>query len=292
MRSGSLSCFKDEACLLFAVTGVTLAPYVSLMERDYFDEWTETPELLIRAFGPGRVEHRGRALTSSDWTYSKSRELLFYLICNPAQTKEQIGVALWPDASTAQLHDSFRITLHFLRRALGRPEWVLYEDGRYSYNRALPYWFDVEAFEFHLSLARLALEEARAPAPLAADYLDRATSLYDGDFLDGAESEWCLLPRQDLLRKYLHALVARGGLFFEAGDYIRAAEVYRWAIAKDGYLEAAHRGLMRCLARQGELSQALRHYRSLAGLLNDELGTPPAPETVALYELLRLGEPI
>jgi two-component SAPR family response regulator len=265
---------------------------MSEADHDHFDEWTDTPGLVIRAFGPGSVELQGRVLVSSDWTYSKARELLFYLICNPAQTKEQVGLALWPDASTAQLRDSFRITLHFLRRALGRPGWVLYEGGRYAFNRGLPYWFDVEAFEFHLSLAQLALEGAGRPAPLAADYLDRATSLYDGDFLDGAEAEWCLITREDLQRKYLQALVARGGLFFETGEYVRATEVYRLAIAKDGYLEAAHRGLMRCLARQGELSQALRHYQALAALLMAELDAPLAPETVALHDRLCRGEPI
>jgi DNA-binding SARP family transcriptional activator len=265
---------------------------MSEAERDHFDEWTETPGLLIRAFGLGWVELQGCALTSSDWTYSKAREMLFYLVGNPPKTKEQIGLALWPDVSITQLHDNFRTSLHHLRRALGRPDWVLYEGGRYAFNRALPYWFDVEAFEFHLSLAQLALEGAKAPAPLAADYLDRATSLYDGDFLDGATAEWCLLLREDLQRKYLQALVARGGLFFEGGEYVRATEVYRRAIAKDGYLEVAHRGLMRCLARQGELGQALRHYCAVADLLTEELSTPPSPETVALYELLRRGEPV
>lgn len=215
----------ERAGLPFKATCVTLAQYMSQVERDTFDEWA----------------------------YSKSREMLFYLICNPARTKEQIGLARWPDASSAQLYDNFRIILHFLRNALGRPEWVVFEGGLYAFNCSMRYWFDVEAFEFDLSLAQLALEKAEPQAALAADYLDRATSLYDGDFLDGAEAEWCSLLREDLLRKVLQALVARGGLFFEAGDYVRATEVYSRTIAKDGYLEAAHRGLMRCLARQGEL---------------------------------------
>jgi two-component SAPR family response regulator len=263
---------------------------VSSVASDLFDEWTETPELLIRAFGPGHVELKGRALISSDWTYSKSREMLFYLLCNPPRTKEQIGLALWPDASTAQLHDYFRISLYHLRHALGSPESVLYEDGLYAFNRAVPYWYDVEAFEFHLSLARVAPEAAAAPPHVAGDHLDRAASLYAGDFLDGTESEWCLVTRADLLRKYLQALVAWGGLLFEACEYGQASEVYRQAIAKDGYLEAAHRGLMRCLARQAELGQALRHYRSLAELLQKEFSAPPDPETVGLYERLRRGE--
>jgi two-component SAPR family response regulator len=282
---------QDEASLLVAATCVTLAQCVSQVERDQYDEWTETPELLIRALGPGSVEQQGRALTSSDWTYSKSREMLFYLLCNPARTKEQIGLALWPDASTAQLHDNFRITLHFLRHALGRPEWVLYEGGVYAFNCSMPYWFDVEAFEFHLSVANMAPPGTIAP-PAGADHLDRAISLYEGDFLDGTEAEWCIPRREELLRNYLQALVAWGSVLFEACEYVQASEVYRRAIAKDGYFEAAHRGLMRCLARQGELGQALRHYRSLAGFLQEEFDAPPDPETAALYERLRRGEPI
>jgi two-component SAPR family response regulator len=263
---------------------------VRSVESDLFDEWTETPKLLIRAFGPGHVELQGRALTSSDWTYSKSREMLFYLLSNPPRTKEKIGLALWPDASTAQLHDYFRISLYHLRHALGSPDWVLHEDGLYAFSRAQPYWYDVEAFEFHLSVAQLAPEGAAAPPHLSGDHLDRAASLYSGDFLDGTESEWSQLIREDLLRKYLQALVAWAGLLFQAGEYPQASEIYRRAIAKDGFLEAAHRGLMRCYAHQGELGQALRQYRSLAALLQAEFNAPPDLETVDLYESLRRGE--
>jgi two-component SAPR family response regulator len=260
------------------------------MEREAFDEWTERPELLIRAFGPGRVERQGRVLSSSDWTYSKSREMLFYLLCNPARSKEQIGLALWPDASTDQLHDYFRISLHHLRRALGSLDWVLYEDGLYSFNRGLPYWYDVEAFEFHLSVAQPAPEGVASSPHLAGDHLDRAAALYDADFLEGTESEWCLITRENLLRQYLQALVVMGELLYEAGEYAQATNTFRRAIVKDSYLEAAHRGLMRSLVREGELSQALRHYRSLAALLREEFDAPPDPETTALYENLRLGK--
>jgi two-component SAPR family response regulator len=231
-------------------------------------------------------------LTSNDWTYSKSREMLFYLLCHAPRTKEQIGLAFWPDASTTQLHDYFRITLYHLRHALGSPNWVLYQDGLYAFNRSLPYWFDVEAFEFHLSVAQVARGGDTAPRLLAADHLERATGLVDGDFLEGNESEWSALLREELLRKYLQALVAWGDLLFEVCEYASATEVYRRAVAKDDYQEAAHRGLMRSLARQGELGQALRHYQSLAALLQAEFGAQPAPETVALQERLRRGEPI
>ncbi len=83
-----------------------------------------------------------------------------------------------------------------------------------------------------------------------------------------------------------------GQLFFAREDYIRAAETYRRAIEKDEVLEAAHRELMRCYARSGERGQALRHYQTLTRIMRDELGSPPAPESVALYERLRRGETV
>jgi DNA-binding SARP family transcriptional activator len=47
---------------------------------------------------------------------------------------------------------------------------------------------------------------------------------------------------------------------------------------------------MRGQAAMGETGMLLRHYDDLVGLLQDELGVSPAPETIALYERLRAGE--
>ena len=57
-------------------------------------------------------------------------------------------------------------------------------------------------------------------------------------------------------------------------------------------LEEAHRELMRCHAALGERGRALRHYEELVELLDEQLGTPPAPETSALHERLRAGKEV
>ena len=252
-----------------------------------------SPELLrIFALGPGRVYRGEHDLAPSEWTYAKSRELLFYLLSHPSRTKEQIGLALWPDASPDQLRSSFHRTLHHLRRALGGPEWISFEKGRYSFNRSLSYWSDVEAFEKELVEARR--HGAGAP-DRAIRHLEQAIDLYKGDFLEEltvAESEWALERQEVLRRLYGEALLELGGLLSEEGRYAEAAEAYRKAIAHDELLEAAHRELMRCHARLGERSQALRHYQALVGLLREELGSPPAPETAELHRSLLRGEDV
>ena len=47
---------------------------------------------------------------------------------------------------------------------------------------------------------------------------------------------------------------------------------------------------MRCQTALGERGRALKHYEELVELLDEQLDTLPAPETVALHERLRVGE--
>ena len=252
------------------------------------------PELHIFALGSAQVKLRERTLKSADWTYLKGRELLFYLLCHPPRTKEQIGLALWPDASPAHLRSNFRVTLHHLRRALGRPDWIVFEHEHYAFNRSLAYWFDVEAFEADLFESQRLLANAPGqPTAVACRYLERATNLYHGDFLDEiVTGDWSLLRREELRTRYQALLLTLGRVFFAEGDYARAADAYRRLIAHDGYLEFAHCELMRCYARLGERSQALRHYQALVERIRVELDALPDPETTALFEHLRHGEAI
>jgi two-component SAPR family response regulator len=235
------------------------------------------------------VEKGGHPLDSPDWIL-KPRELLFYLLSHPPRTKEQIGLALWPDASTAQLRSSFHDAVYRLRRALGAKEWIVFEKGRYAFDRSLAYSFDVEAFEGNLSEARRLRSEA---SEQAVRHLEKAAELYGGDFLeDLADGEWAMVRREELRREYQEALLLLGRLLFAQERHAEAAEAYRRAIAPDELLEEAHRELMRCQAALGEHGQAMRHYEELVELLDEQLGASPAPETVALHERLRAGEEV
>lgn len=241
--------------------------------------------LRIHGLGVTQVYRQDRLLTSADWTYAKPRELMYFLLAYPTRTKEQIGVALWPDASPTQLRSAIHSALHRLRRALGQHDCVLVEDELYAFNRNISYWYDVEVFEAHLEAsARLHGELS----PQAIHHLEAAVGLYKGDFLEGVAgaAEWVFLKREALRQSFIAALLTLGQVFFAQRRYDRAAETYRRAIGVDSYLEEAHRELMRCYVRQGERSQAIRHYRHLVDILNQELHVLPAPETTSLYERL------
>jgi two-component SAPR family response regulator len=234
------------------------------------------------------VEKDGEYVDSPDWI-QKSRELLYYLLSHPeGRTKEQIGLALWPEASTAQLRSSFHDTVFRLRRALGAKESVVFARRRYGFGRSLDYSYDVEAFEKNLSEARRLQTEM---PDQVIRHLQEAVSLYAGDFLeDIAQSEWTLERQEELRRAYEESLLLLGRLLVSRERHSEAAEVYRKAIAHERFSEEAHRGLMRSEAALGERGRALRHYEQLTRMLQEQLGASPAPESVALYERLRAGE--
>lgn len=246
------------------------------------------PVLRLFALGPTRLYREERALSSADWKYAKSKELLCYLLCHRQRTKEQIGLALWPDASQVQLRNNLHACLYHLRQALGQPEWITFENGFYAFNRQLCYWFDVEVFEELVTEAqRLQVETPT----LAIHKLEEAIKLYRGDFLeDTPTGDWYILRQRELKKKYMDILFLLGRLFFVQKQYAQAIDVYCQLVAYDGFLEAAHREIIRCYALLGERGQALRHYQTLAHMMRSEFGSPPAPESIALFEHLRKGE--
>jgi non-specific serine/threonine protein kinase len=257
-------------------------------DKDILPPAVATPSLDIFALGPARVEKEGLPIDSADWT-QKPRELLYLLLSHPeGRTKEQIGLALWPEASTAELRSSFHDTLYRLRRALGGKEWVSFHKGRYYFERSLEYAFDVEAFEEDVSEARRV--QAEAPER-AIGHLKVAVGLYGGDYLEDLtiEGEWALARQEELRRAYGEALVLLGGLLLAEERHSEAAETYRRAITHERFLEEAHRGLMSSQAALGERGRALRHYEELVEVLEEQLGASPALETTTLYESLRSG---
>jgi DNA-binding SARP family transcriptional activator len=238
--------------------------------------------LRVRALGPLEIAVGERPLTGG-WGATRARELLLLLLCHPAgMTKEQVGAALWPEASTAQVRNSFHVTLHRLRKALGDEVPIVAEDDRYRLDPAVPCELDAVRFEAQLAAA---LANGAGVEPLEA-----ALALYRGPLFDGeAVGEWHLERRERLQERFHAGLLALAAAHAEAGRAREAADAYRRLLASDPMHEDACRGLMTTLARLGERAQALRAYRDVASRLWDELGTEPDPETTELFERLQAG---
>jgi len=249
-------------------------------------------ECYVTALGQMAVRVHGVALTDADWRYAKARELFFYLLSQPQATKEQLGLALYPEASPSQVRARLHRVLHHARRALGHNDWILFDGNAYAVNRDRPLWYDVEQFERRVRAARAALAESPRQVALAIRLLQDASPLYTGDFLPELDADWSLFRREELRRQALEALLELGHLLLAEGRPAEAIAVYQRALELDTYLEAAHRELMRGYARLGEAGRARQHYQRLCQVLRDELGTGPSPETARLNEQIGAGQAV
>lgn len=255
------------------------------------------PALRVLALGPLIVLRDGVELDPGDWQIAKVKELLLFLLLNSPRPKEQIGLALWPDASAAQVRNHFHVTMHRLRRTLGRREWVVFGEGTSAYklDRAPTpdLVLDSDVDRILAAAARLRDFGRRGVVPTSEDlrHARAAFALADrGALGEGFPAGDWLVEHQDRLREALTSgLNALAQIHVDRAEHDSAAEAFRAALARDAFAEGTHRGLMRAYAAAGEPARAIRHYEDFAVLLRRELGTIPSRETTALAERLRAG---
>ena len=235
--------------------------------------------LQVWAMGAFRVVVEGDAVPEERWSYAKPRELLVYLLLHPAgRTRDQITAALWPEAAPGRAKNSFHVTLHHLRKALDRPDWIGIEGERYRLDPAVGVHLDATAYE---ARARMALEGGGIAS------LRSALAAWTGELLEGETvGRWVDPHREQLGRLHLQVALALGEEL-EASDPGEAAALYRELAGREELNEEVHRRYMRTLVQAGDRAGALRHYDRLVILLADGLDADPEPETRALYDSIR-----
>jgi hypothetical protein len=91
---------------------------------------------------------------------------------------------------------------------------------------------------------------------------------------------------------YSHAVLGIGRVWRVRARY-RATPVRRRAITapRVKLRETSAQRQPVCAGRPDGRGRALRHYERLVALLRDELDAEPEPETVALFDRLKQGQP-
>lgn len=240
----------------------------------------DPPDLRVRLLGSFEVEVAGVPVDPDRWPYARPRELLALLLLHrEGRTRDQIAAALWPDAGPTQARNSVHVTLHHLRKALERPEWVELVDGRYRIADTLRVEVDTER-----------IEAAAGCADLDTGALRGAFELYRGDLLaDGVAARW-VEGWSDRVRRARREVGLRLATAHEAaGDPGAAESVFRRLLAGDELDEELHRGLLRALALRGDRAGALQHAERLERLLAEEWDSGPEESTLALVQEIRAG---
>ncbi len=241
------------------------------------------PKITIQAFGRAQIELDGIPVTVPEWQNQKRvREFFFYLLQYPdGLTKEQIGVAIWPESSSGQLKLQFKNTIYRLRLALGQ-DVISFNDDLYWFNRHLDYEYDVEIFTSKLEQAR----EAQTVGEKMA-LLREAIGIYKGAYLAEFELSWPEIEREHLRQLYVDAALELASIHLEAGNYGATLECCHNLLAEDMCLEEAHRLAMRAYAGKGNRAAVRRQFESCKKALMQDYQSTPSSQTYLLYEALK-----
>jgi two-component SAPR family response regulator len=240
------------------------------------------PHLIIRAFGKASISVGGKQLALSDWQTQSVRDLFFYfLISQKPLTKEQVGEILWPDIDDPQkIKLRFKNEIYRLRRAVGQ-DVITYEDVFYSFNRALDFEYDVEAFDSFLARAKTT-KDIQEQITL----FQKAVDLVSGPFLNDIYADWAMIERERLSQAYLTALMTLAELLLKQAQPEQALATCKRALNYDIAFEAAYALSMQIYYRMGDRASIIRTYQACQDALNRQLGFPPSDDTDQLYRRL------
>lgn len=244
----------------------------------------DPPALWVSTLGQAQVSVAGQPAL---WHAQTAEELFFYLMSYPeGRSKDQILEQLWGLDPTPVANNRFRVTVFRIRSALGNPEAIVEEHGRYRLAREIFQASDLYAFYQAITLAQKTQEEARR-----LEAYCEAIGLYKGDYLCTLATNWVAQAREEHKAVYVQALLEVALSYSEQGNWPAAAEHFRRATQADPYVgENYHQQLMRCLAASGDAYGAIEHYRRFIKFLHEELDDTPMPQTRALAEQIKKSE--
>jgi predicted ATPase/DNA-binding SARP family transcriptional activator len=245
-------------------------------------------ELQLTLLGKPGVTQDNTPVTG--FAHRKSLALLYYLaVTGRPHSRESLAGLLWGESTEANARAGLRKSLADLRRLVA-PHLTITR-WEVAFNRARPYWLDVELFTRQAGEAMEARACEVALTDKEADALASAVELYQGDFLEGfyvrrapAFEEWALLERERLRLFALRALHILAAHYTARGAYAQGIAYTDRVLAMEPGQEEAHRQMMSLLALTGQRGAALRQYRICRRVLKEEWGLEPEEETTTLYK--------
>jgi DNA-binding SARP family transcriptional activator len=155
-----------------------------------------------------------------------------------------------------------------------------------GFNVGTDVWLDVAEFERCCDAA-----ERATTGEDAAMFYRQAVDVYTADLLADCYEDWCILERERLQHRYLRALTRLLAWHVQAGQHELGMDYAHQILALDPLREEIHRDLIQMQLGLGQYGAALRQYRACEGLLREELGIEPLPETRALLpRILQLAQ--
>ncbi len=249
--------------------------------------------LIVSFFGGMELRLGSRPLPA--FPTKKSSALFAKLILSAGHffSRDTLSELFWQDCDPKKGRSCLRTELWRIRRIIESDgvmpnSFVQVVNGSVGFNASVDYWLDVTIFENRLNdLLR------RSPCDLGeSDYeiLKNCVSLYQGDFLENLDIEWCVLRRESLRSMYLMALEFIMLYHKNKNEWDAAINYAKHLLANAPLLEHIHVELMNYYYLKGNRPAALQQYDCCRSILSEELGISPMQRTEEIYKRIILAK--
>jgi len=192
---------------------------------------------------------------------------------------------LWPDQDGDQASSCLDVTLHRLRKHIGKSAVVL-SNGRLSLDQDYCR-VDVWEFEQLVNTIDTALKHGDLDQQTLKTYADLIISRYPGHFMkDESTLTYVIGMREYFKDKFRRTVIALGEQFEHMGNHENAELLYHEAMAVDNTVEEFFTRCIACLTALGHLTRALSVYQQCKHMCFDNYQLPPSADTETLYRRL------
>jgi LuxR family maltose regulon positive regulatory protein len=242
--------------------------------------------LKINTLGRFELWKDGKPIRFSRKAQQKPLSMLKALIALGGRgvREDEIADALWPEADGDMAYQSFRTTLHRLRRLLGNEKAVQVHEGQMTLDDRTCR-VDVWAFEQLLEQAETQWKKAKVEE--AARLTEKALEIYKGPFLrQDVKESWALSMSERLKTKFMFYTAKSGDHWQKAGQWEKAVKCYLQGLEIDDLSEEFYRSLMLCYQKLDRKTEAIAVFRRCQRILSSTLHIEPSAKTQSIYRAL------
>lgn len=245
-------------------------------------------KIKFSCFGDFKVYRQDKLITNKEWSGYKTKLAMAYLLHNTkGVTKEQLANLLYPDMDITRT--AINVILSRVRKALepelGKKnvsEYIIFNEGKYSFNFVTDYWLDTEEFNYLVKeLKEIDTDKNKI------DIILKIINLYSGEFLNEFSSElWCQIEKEVYKRKVEEVFIQAFDYYYKIGEFEEIVTLSEKEIKIDMCNENAFQRKIKALIAMNKKEEGLKHYKIMKNILKNELGIEPNKESYSLYQKL------
>lgn len=265
--------------LLKPVTAERVSKTLAKAGKRYGTSLAERPELKVQLFNGLKIYRNDMSQEPIRLRSPKTEELFAFLICKKIVSREEIIDTLWNGLEQEKAMKNLNSTLYYIRKSIDYSK----TGGHIIADR-----FEVKIEESRISCDLYEMEDVMKQIKRASSatpaLFGQAEALYTGQLLRGKAYEWAGNLMRRLEQEYIGILEQAAKYYLDRCEWAESLHYFSEALRLDPLREDIAHEVIRLYMQAGRKNEAIRQYRELETVLEQELGVKPDAAIQDLFQ--------